>query len=310
MQQVGLILYPAFQVLGLSMSTAFELANAAVGRKVYHISLLSEHGGWVNASAGFGVHTEALAGRQFDTLIVMGDNTVTQASPALVEFVREANATTRRIGSICTGAYVLAQAGLLDGRRATTHWHRARDFQRAFPAVRVEEDRIFINDGKFWTSAGMSACVDLALALVEKDLGIEVARRVARQLVIYHRRAGGQSQFSVMQDLQPQSDRIHAALIYATENLKADLSVNRLADIANLSPRQFSRVFQAETGQSPAKAIENLRVEAARVMMEAGRVAVDVVAVDAGFGDSERMRRAFIRAFGHPPQTIRRASRV
>lgn len=310
MQHIGLILYPEFQVLGLSMSTAFELANVVVDRDVYTISLLSENGGFVKASAGFSVQTEALNKRQFDTLIVMGDNTVTQTSPALVEFVKQADATTRRIGSICTGAYVLAEAGLLDGKRATTHWYRARDFQRAFPNVKVEEDRIFINDGKVWTSAGMSACVDLALALVEKDLGIEVARLVAKQLVIYHRRAGGQSQFSVMQDLEPQSDRIHAALVYAKENLKADLSVNSLADIANLSPRQFSRVFQTETGQSPAKAIENLRVEAARIMMEEGRVSVDNVAIDAGFGDSERMRRAFIRAFGHPPQTIRRANRV
>jgi transcriptional regulator GlxA family with amidase domain len=310
MQQIGLILYPEFQVLGLSMCTAFEIANIVAGREAYHIRLLSESGGLVKTSAGFGVQTEPLKLRNFDTLVVMGDNTVTETSPALVKFVKDADATTRRVGSICTGAYVLAEAGLLDGRRATTHWYRARDFQRAFPKVKVEEDRIFINDGKMWTSAGMSACVDLALAFVEKDLGIEVARLVAKQLVIYHRRAGGQSQFSVMQDLQPQSNRIHAALIYAKENLKADLSVNSLADVAHLSPRQFSRVFQTETGQSPAKAIENLRVEAARVMMEEGRVSVDNVAIDAGFGDSERMRRAFIRAFGHPPQTIRRANRV
>lgn len=310
MQQIGLVLYPDFQVLGLSMCTVFELANMVADRTVYGVSLLSEFGGLVQTSGGFGVQTQGLKDHRFDTLVVMGDNTVTLASPALVAFVKEADATTRRMGSICTGAFVLAQAGLLDGRRATTHWYRAREFQRTFPKVKVEEDRIFINDGKVWTSAGMSACVDLALAFVEKDLGIDIARPVAKQLVIYHRRAGGQSQFSVMQDLQPQTDRIQAALLYAKENLKTDLSVNSLADIASLSPRQFSRVFQTETGQSPAKAIENLRVEAARVMMEEGHISVDNVAIKAGFGDSERMRRAFIRAFGHPPQTIRRANRV
>lgn len=310
MQQVGLILYPDFQVLGLSMCTVFELANRVANRTVYAVSLLSEFGGLVQTSGGFGVQTQVLKDQRLDTLVVMGDNTVTLASPALVALVKEADATTRRMGSICTGAFVLAQAGLLDGRRATTHWYRAREFQRMFPKVRVEEDRIFINDAKVWTSAGMSACIDLALAFVEKDLGIEIARLVAKQLVIYHRRAGGQSQFSVMQELQPQTDRIQAALLYAKENLRTDLSVNSLADIASLSPRQFSRVFQSETGQSPAKAIENLRVEAARVMIEEGHISVDNVAVNAGFGDSERMRRAFIRAFGHPPQTIRRANRV
>ncbi|MNL33616.1 Arabinose operon regulatory protein [compost metagenome] len=155
----------------------------------------------------------------------------------------------------------------------------------------------------------MSACVDLALALVEKDLGAEIARRVARQLVVYHRRAGGQSQFSVMLELEPKTDRIQAALTYAKQNLKSALSVEALAGAANLSPRQFSRVFHAETGQSPAKAIENLRVEAARLMMETGRHPIDVVATDTGFGDRERMRRAFIRAFGQPPQVIQRANR-
>jgi transcriptional regulator GlxA family with amidase domain len=176
--------------------------------------------------------------------------------------------------------------------------------------VLVEEDRIFINDGNIWTAAGMSACVDLALALVEKDLGADVARTVARQLVVYHRRAGGQSQFSVMLELEPKTDRIQAALTYAKQHLKSALSVEELASAANLSPRQFSRVFHAETGQTPAKAIENLRVEAARLMMETGRHAIDVVATETGFGDRERMRRAFIRAFGQPPQVIQRANRT
>jgi transcriptional regulator GlxA family with amidase domain len=306
---IGLIVYPGFQVLGLAMCAAFEMANGAVDTPMYDITLLSEHGGTVRTSAGFGVETTAFHHGPFDTLLVMGDNLIRPVSPGMVEFLRSASRTSRRLGSICTGAIALAEAGLLDGRRATTHWCHAPALQRAYPKVRVEEDRIFINDGNVWTAAGMSACVDLALALVEKDLGADVARRVARQLVVYHRRAGGQSQFSVMLELEPKTDRIQSALIYAKQNLKSELSVEALASAANLSPRQFSRVFHAETGQSPAKAIENLRVEAARLMMETGRHAIDVVATETGFGDRERMRRAFIRAFGQPPQVIQRANR-
>jgi transcriptional regulator GlxA family with amidase domain len=310
MLQIGLVLYPDFQVLGLAMCSTFELANAVVGKSVYEISLLSEHGGLVQTSAGFGIDTKPLVSHPLDTLIVTGYNSAAQASPALVEYLRDAEPATRRIGSICTGAYILAAAGLLDGRRATTHWESAQDFQRLFPRVKVEEDRIFVNDGKVWTSAGMSACVDLALAFVEQDLGNDVARRVAKQLVLYHRRAGGQSQFSVMLEIQPKTDRIQAALIYAKDNLKSDLSVEDLARVANLSPRQFRRVFQTETGKSPAKAIENLRVESARLLIEGSHQTVDSIARETGFGDRERMRRAFVRAFGQPPQVIQRASRA
>lgn len=152
----------------------------------------------------------------------------------------------------------------------------------------------------------MTAGVDLALAMVEKDHGADVARAVARKLVVYHRRAGGQSQFSALLELEPKSDRIQKALAHARSNLKNTLSVEELAEAARLSPRQFSRTFRAETGQSPAKAVENLRLEAARLMMEQGRHPIDVVAAETGFADRERMRRAFLRAFGQPPQAIRR----
>jgi transcriptional regulator GlxA family with amidase domain len=309
MHRIGLIVYPGFQVLGLAMCATFELANSAIDEPVYSIELLSENGGAVQTSAGFAVQTMAFDQRPFDTLLVMGDNLIRPVSTGMVDFLRRASASTRRLGSICTGAIALAEAGLLDGRRATTHWCHAASLQKAYPKIKVEEDRIFINDGKLWTAAGMSACVDLALALVEMDLGADVARRVARQLVVYHRRAGGQSQFSVMLELEPKTDRIQAALTYAKQNLKSTLSVEELANAANLSPRQFSRVFHAETGQSPAKAIESLRVESARMMMETGRHSIDVVATDTGFGDRERMRRAFLRAFGQPPQVIQRANR-
>jgi transcriptional regulator GlxA family with amidase domain len=154
----------------------------------------------------------------------------------------------------------------------------------------------------------MSAGIDLALALVEEDLGIEAARMIARKMVVYHRRSGGQSQFSTLLELEPKSDRMQAVLTYARRHLTNRLSVEELADVAHLSPRQFSRAFQAETGQSPAKAVENLRLEAARALMEDSHHPVDVVAQQTGFADRDRMRRAFVRAYGQPPQVIRRAA--
>lgn len=310
MQNVGLILYPGFQVLGLSMSATFEVANIIAKRQVYAITLLSEQGGLVQSSAGFGVDTEPFDQRRFDTLLILGDNVVRPASPGLIRYMLDSSAATRRLGSICTGSAALAEAGLLDGRRVTTHWAHAPDLKRLYPNIKVEEDRIFINDGPVWTAAGMSACIDLALALVEHDLGSELTREVSKHLVVYHRRAGGQSQFSVMQDLDPKTDRIQAALTYARQHLKADLSVERLAYVANLSPRQFSRIFVAQTGKSPAKAVEHLRVESARLMMETGHHPIDVVATEIGFGDGERMRRAFIRAFGQPPQAFQKENRA
>jgi transcriptional regulator GlxA family with amidase domain len=178
--------------------------------------------------------------------------------------------------------------------------------QRDYPRIAVEEDRIFTIDGPIWTSAGMSAAIDLALALVEKDLGAETARVVAKILVVYYRRAGGQSQFSTLLDLDAQSDRVQTALTYAKEHLSTPLSVDALANAAFLGPRQFSRLFKEETGKSPAKAIERLRVESARLMMEAGRFSAEEIARKNGFGNRERMRRSFVRAFGQSPQTIQR----
>jgi transcriptional regulator GlxA family with amidase domain len=213
------------------------------------------------------------------------------------------------VSSICTGAFVLAEAGLLDGRRATTHWHYARELQRGFPNVKVQEDCIFIADGPVWTSAGMTACIDLTLALVESDLGTKVSHELARKLVVYSRRNGGQAQFSAMLELEPKSERIQDALAFAKKNLHRPLSVEQLADAAHLSPRQFSRAFMAETGQSPARAVEKLRVETARAMIEDGH-SIDRVAEKAGFADPERMRRAFHRAFGQPPQALKRAAKL
>lgn len=310
MQEIGFVVFPGFQVMGFAALTAFEMANLSVGENGYAITLLSETGGPVRSSAGFCVETEAFGETAFDTVIFGASATIEPVTPGVIDFVNRAMRTARRIAAPCTGAFVLAQAGALEGRRATTHWFFARELQARFPDLKVEVDRIYIIDGKVWTSAGMTAGIDLALAMVEKDHGAEVARSVARKLVVYHRRAGGQSQFSALQELEPKSDRIQKALDYAHRNLQLTLSVEDLADAAGLSPRQFSRAFKAETGQSPAKAVENLRVEAARLLMEQGRHSMDVIANETGFADRERMRRAFLRTLGQPPQVVRRNSRA
>jgi transcriptional regulator GlxA family with amidase domain len=320
MQRIGFIAFPGYQVMSFAVVSVFEFANMHLGRQVYDVRVLSEAGGPVLTSIGIRIETEAFDDSDFDTLIVGGGAVVEPATPGLLAFLRQAQGRTRRVAATCTGAFVLAEAGLLDARRATTHWFYARDLQTRFPKVKVEEDRIFIIDGRVadgqtgggqvWTSAGMTAGIDLALAMVEQDLGAETARAVARKLVVYHRRAGGQSQFSALLELEPKSDRIQRALVYAKSNLESPLTVRELAEAAHLSPRQFSRAFRTETGQSPAKAVENLRIEAARLMMEQSSHPIDVVARQTGFADRDRMRRAFLRAFGQPPQVIRRFARA
>jgi len=310
-RRIGFLLPPGFQALDLMATTVFEIANHLDGGPFYDVTLLSEQGGVLGSSSGVGVFTEAFERHDYDTLIVAGimQPLTQRPSSAFLDFLRDASHASRRTASICTGAFILAEAGLLEGRRATTHWALARDLQRAYPRTRVEEDRIFINDGRIWTSAGMTACIDLCLAMVEEDLGKDASKHIARHMVVYHRRSGGQSQFSALLELEPKSDRIQQALSYAKRHLQKPLSVDELAEAANLSTRQFSRSFRLETGQSPARAIEVLRVEAARALIESSNHSIDVVARETGFADPERMRRAFLRAFGQPPQAIKRAAR-
>lgn len=310
MPTVGLVVFEGVQVMAMAALSAFELANLTLGRTAYDIRILSERGGTVRTSLGFTIGTEAIGPDHPDTILATGTLSAGTAPPTVLDYLRAAETESRRVGGICTGAFVLAEAGLLDGRRATTHWGFAKLLQARFPAVTVEMDRIFIADGKIWTSAGMTAGIDLALALVEEDFGQELAKSVARRLVVYFRRPGGQSQFSALLELEPRSDRVRRALVYAKENLKSELSVEELAAAASLSPRQFSRVFREETGQSPAKAVENLRLEAARLMMEDGRHSMDTVAQETGFADRERMRRAFLRSYGQPPHVMRRIARA
>jgi transcriptional regulator GlxA family with amidase domain len=306
MHKVGFVVFPGFQVVSLAVITVFEVANLIMGKPSYSVRVIAEGGGLVPCSAGFNVEAEPLSHSRFDTVMIAAGLQIAWPSVGLVRFVRRSLKTSRRLAAPCTGAFILAEAGVLNGRRATTHWAIARELKTRFPEVSVEEDRIFMVDGSVWTSAGMTAANDLALAMVERDHGADVARSVARWMVVDQRRAGGQSQFSALLDLEPKTDRIQKAVTYARANLKKDLSVKALAVIAGLSPRQFSRAFHEETSQSPAKAIEQLRVEAARLMLEEGRLPIEVIADEVGFGDRERMRRSFIRNMGRPPTSVRR----
>ncbi len=309
-KQIGFLVYPELSLMALAVVSAFETANLHVKQPAYEIRFVAEHDAAIKTSSGLTIQSASFYGQQFDTFIIGGATDIKPASAAVIEYLQASQPQMRRLAAICTGAFVLAEAGLLDGRRATTHWLHARDLQQQYPTIQVEGDRIFINDGNVWTSAGMSAGIDLALALIEEDLGAEIAKAVARKLVVYHRRAGGQSQFSSLLELEPKSDRIRMALAYAKDHLHQPLSVEQLASAVHLSPRQFSRTFTAETGQSPAKAIEHLRVEMAKGMIEQTRHPLDSIARMTGFADTDRMRRAFLRSFGQPPQVLRRLAHL
>ncbi|QXI26526.1 GlxA family transcriptional regulator [Pseudomonas vanderleydeniana] len=308
MHRIGYLLSEGFQVMALGTQTVFEFANVVAKEQVYQLTNYSIDGGQVRSSVGAVVETERADQQAADTWMVSGVvNPLThESSEAQLHFVREASSRCRRTVGLCTGSFVLAEAGLLDGRRVTTHWAYADTLRQRYPAAQVEVDRIFIEDKGIWTSAGLTAAMDLALGIVENDLGSDLATQVARVLVMYHRRSGGQSQHSRMLSLAPKSDRVQAALEFARANLAADLTVEALATTVHLSPRQFARIFQAETGLSPAKAVEQLRVESARHMIERGRHPLEVIARENGFRDRRHLREVFVRTLGVSPASLRR----
>ncbi|MGS7249858.1 GlxA family transcriptional regulator [Pseudomonas sp. SK] len=311
MHRVGYLMTEGFQIMSLATQAVFEFANIVTGEAVYRIQNFSIQGGTVRSSLGMHIDTLPLGAPGLaDTWMVTGTLTpLTAPDEAVLASVRGFVEGARRTAGLCTGSFVLAHAGVLQGRRATTHWAYAKKLREMYPQVEVEEDRIFIVDGPVWTSAGMTAALDMALGMVEKDLGADVARSVAHKLVMHQRRSGGQSQHSELLALSPRSDRIQAALDYARKHLHRSLSVEELAGVVHLSPRQFTRVFTAETGQSPAKAVESLRLEAARLLIEQSRHSLDVVARETGFRDRRHMREVFLRGFGVPPQAVRRDAR-
>ncbi|SDF41151.1 transcriptional regulator, AraC family with amidase-like domain [Luteibacter sp. 22Crub2.1] len=310
MRRVGMIVYPDFQVLCFAAFSVFEVANREAGKRLYDLEVLGNGGGAVRSSFGQDVTCAPLVDTGFDTMLVGVGIDVPDHDPAVSEFLVDTSARTRRIASICLGSFVLGDAGLLDGHKATTHWNFGDRMRARFPRCTVDLDRIYVQSGRIWSSAGMSAGIDLALGLVEEDHGRELTAMIAKGMVLHHRRAPGQSQHSTLLDIDARSDRIQASLAHARRNLRNELSVAELAAIAHLSPRHFARAFRAETGRTPAQAVAALRMEQARMLIAQGTLSMETIARDTGFGDTERMRRAFVRGQGTAPTELRRRLRM
>ncbi|MBV8620591.1 MAG: GlxA family transcriptional regulator [Curvibacter sp.] len=308
---LAILVFPDFQLLDLSGPlAAFEMAQR-LRPGSYAWQVVAAQAGEVPSSAGLGLQAGPLPGPEsFDTALVVGGQGTREAmeDPRLLHWVRSTEQAGRRLASVCSGSLVLAAAGVLQGRRATTHWSRSAGLRRRFPEVRLEADRIFVNDGQIWTSAGISAGIDLALALLTRDQGEALARQVAQQLVVYYRRPGGQSQFSELLAMGQEQGRFQSLLDEVRQDLGLPHRVADLAARACMSPRHFARIFLQETGHSPAHAVERLRVEAARAALESGAGSLKAVARDCGFGSSERMRRSFLRLLGMPPSLHQRGT--
>jgi transcriptional regulator GlxA family with amidase domain len=317
---IEVLAYPAVQLLDVTgplqvFATANEQVAQAGGVAPYLLRVVAKGGKrdradrGVTASAGLGIAAGPLPRMRtaVDTLLIAGGPGVEAASAdaELVEWVRQRAKKARRVASVCTGAFLLAASGALDGRRAATHWSVCEELARRFPAVKVEADPIFVRDGAVWTSAGVTAGIDLALALVEQDLGRTVALAVARYLVVFLKRPGGQAQFSEALSLQSAEDEFGALHDWIGKHLGDDISLPRLADQAGMSERSFSRHYAEATGQTPARAVERLRVEAARRLLSETRQPVKRISQRCGFGSEETMRRSFLRVLAATPQDYR-----
>ena len=284
------------------------MADRMSGGDAYEVEVVSSHGGPLTMSNGLRLDTEPLRARSIDTLVVAGGigTPAAVADEQLIAWIRRSAGRARRTASVCTGAFLLAEAGLLDGRRATTHWDSCDALAREYPAVEVERDAIFVRDGDIWTSAGVTAGMDLALALVEDDLGPELSREVARRLVLFLRRPGGQSQFSAQLTAAPATrDALRELQAWIPGQVGADLSVPALAERVHMSPRNFARAFRREVGMTPAAYVESIRVERARIALDSSAAPVEQIARDCGFGTVETMRRAFHRRLGIGPSAYR-----
>jgi transcriptional regulator GlxA family with amidase domain len=306
-REIAIVVFSGFQLLDAAGPVAvFEMAERFRPGS-YALSVLAPGGGIVRSSSGVSLAALPLQRHGFDTVLVSGgDMTLSEESrPEIVAWL--CDDARRRSAGVCSGAFFLAEAGLLDGRRATTHWDVAERFRLRYPRVRLDADRMFVRDGNVWTSAGISAGIDLALALVEDDLGPGIARRTAQQLVVHQRRHGGQSQYSALVEQGGRTGRFGDLIGWMRAHITEPMTVERLAERVAMSPRNFARAFVAEIGTTPAKVMEGLRLEAARVAVETSHLGLERIAATTGFGDSSRMRRAFVRAYGMPPQALRRS---
>jgi transcriptional regulator GlxA family with amidase domain len=311
-RRIAFLVFPQFQILDATGPiAAFEIAER-YRPGTYTLRTIATAPGAVASSSGACLQASPLgAAKAVDTLIVAGGEGSREAAVCsrTLRFVLDCARRSRRVASVCSGTYVLAAAGLLDGRSATTHWSVTADFRRRFPKVRLDADRIYVRDGKIWSSAGITAGIDLALALIGADLGEDIARRTAQQLVVYHRRPGGQSQFSPLLQMERADGRFGKLWDHVRTHLRNRLSIEELARVSCMSPRNFSRAFKEEVGIAPAKAVERLRVDTARADLESGNPTIQQVATAYGFGNPERMRRSFLRVLGAPPSALRRQGR-
>jgi transcriptional regulator GlxA family with amidase domain len=309
MIRVSCLIFDGFVLLDMAGPiTSFETV-AQCGVPGYSIEILAAADGNVMSSCGVTVGAKDFRrSRGSDILLVPGGINVQnmQYSAALLPFIRKVAKRNSRVASVCSGAFLLAEAGILAGKSAATHWREAPELARRYPSINVDAESLFVRDEKIWTSAGISSGIDLALAMIEEDYGFSIARSVAQILVVAVNRPGGQSQHSALLELVRKDNRFNEILVWARSHLSEPLDVEGLAERAALSVRHFTRAFTATIGIAPAKAIERLRLENARALIEAGARSLDQVARNSGFGNIDRMRRAFVRSFGVTPQAIRR----
>ncbi len=315
-RRVVMLAFPDVQILDVTgPGEVFAIADRICSGTAYTVELVAPRAGELQSSGALRLLADrgiADCSGPIDTLLLGGGLGIIEAmgNGELIDWLRQAAGRSRRVASVCTGAFLLAEAGLLDGRRATTHWSACRRLAEAYPSIQVEMDSIFVRDGDLFTSAGITAGIDLALALVEEDLGSAVALKVARTLVLFMRRPGGQAQFSntlVSQAAEMASLRDLQAWI--ADNLDEDLSVAALAERAFMSPRNFARVFAGQTGQTPGRYVESLRIERARALLQGGGRTIEGVAQTCGFGTVETLRRSFSRRLGVSPGEYRQRFR-
>lgn len=311
--RVAVLLFPGFQALDVMgpIDVFSEGARQAGRSNTYSFELIAMDPGPLTASNGLPLHPTCTidnAPDDIDTLLVAGSPSIESLDmpPRLLDWLRQRSTRVRRLGSVCTGTFALARAGLLDGRRVTTHWNSSERLARRYPLIRVEQDQIYIRDGSVYTSAGVSAGMDLALALVEEDLGREVAMKAARELVMFLKRPGGQSQFSAHLAAQTaERDAIRDVQAWVLENLGQDLHVEQLATRAGMSVRTFTRQFKQDTGVTPADFVEGARIDAARRLLEDTANPLKRIAAWSGFGGPNGLRRAFMRRLGISPVDYR-----
>lgn len=314
-----MLAYPDAEIIDIAGPLDILCAAPCISKDGFHMErrassmVVSEFGGLVTTQpSGITIQTESIAsivGKKIDTLVIPGGDGTMRALDrhALIEWIQHTAGRARRVVSVCTGAFLLAEAGLLDGKRATTHWLYLDEFSQRYPQVTVEPDSIFVEDGNTYTSAGITSGMDLSLHLVEKDWGPDIALYIARMWLLYTKRPGGQSQFSAFLPKKSTGRESVADLqAWIMDNLNADLSVTALAERLSMSPRNFARVFQNETGVTPAKFVEAVRIEAARRWLEESSQSIESIADECGLGDMERLRRSFIRRLGVNPRDYRR----